>query len=156
MDFNNILKIVYAVFLAYILKQLYDIFRVRKGIKGTVIAYYSPKIRMLAIVLSIMLVILGGITIASKDYFGIVFILIGIGFGYINMEKVIVYTNGIYFNGRMDTWEEIKRWQYNDATNNLELKTTKIGTKENRLIPIKAENRDELLTIIKDVKKKKK
>lgn len=156
MNFNQILKIVYAIFLVYILKQIYSIIKVRKEVKSDVLAYYAPKTRMLSTILAVLLVLLGGITIATKDYFGIVFILIGIGFGYINMEKVIVYNTGLYFNGRMDTWDEVKQWQYNDKTNNLELRTSKIGAKENRFIPIKPEDRDELLTIIKNIKRKKK
>ncbi len=154
-NFEQILQIVYFIMFLFIAKQIYNIITTRRSIKSKIIATYSPKSKILVGAISGMLVILGVMTIYTKNYFGIVYLLTGLGFMYMFSEKIIIYEIGVYYNGRFDNWDEIKKWFYSDATKTLEFTTTKQGNKANRTIPVKPEDKDEILTIIKGKKNKK-
>lgn len=153
--FEQILQIVYFLMFLFIAKQIYNIITTKRNIDSKIISTYAPKSKVLIGAISGMLVVLGIMTIYTKNYFGIIYLLTGLGFIYMFTEKITVYELGIYYNGRFDNWDEIKKWFYNDATKTLELATTKQGNKANRSIPVKPEDKDELLTIIKGKKNRK-
>ena len=75
---------------------------------------------------------------------------------FLTTEKINIYDEGIYHNARIDRWDEIKRWSYDDSSSTLKIYTNKIGSKSERIIPVKYENKEEILDIIKNKKKKRK
>ncbi|WP_099203709.1 DUF5673 domain-containing protein [Miniphocaeibacter massiliensis] len=156
MDFNRIIQIIYFLMFLFILKQLYNIVNVKKSIEGKKLAVYNPKVKIYIGLLVVALLLLGTMTLVNKDYFGIIYILTGLGFAYVYVDKVIVYETGIYYNGRLDSWNEIKKWTYDARTSNLRLETTKPGNKAYRSIPIKNEDKENILSIIRNRKNKKK
>ncbi len=156
MEFNRIIQIIYFLMFLFILKQLYNIFSLKRSIKSKKIAIYNPKVKIYIGFLVMALLALGIMTIINKDYFGIIYILTGLGFAYVFLDKVIIYEDGIYYNGRIDKWSEIKKWSYADKSSNIKMDTTKPGNKAYRLIPVKYEDKDAILAVIASRKNKKK
>ncbi len=153
---DKVLQIVYIVIFLFVLKQIYTGIKVKRSIKGKVVAEFIPKMKILVGILIVGLFVLGATFVINKDYFGIVYLLTGLGFIYIYSSKVTIYTTGIYYNARMDEWTEIKKWDYDYKNSNIRLETTKPGNKSFRAIPLKREDSDQVLALIKSRKSKKK
>lgn len=156
MNFTQVLQVLYVIILLFILKQIYNAINTKRRIDGKIIAVYMPKSRVVMAIAAGLLAMMGAFSVFAKDYFGLVYIAAGLGFGYLTMEKILVYDTGLYYSGRFDKWEDIKKWSYDNSANLLEIETTRLGNKANRTIPLKFEDKDEILTIIKSKKNKKK
>ena len=156
MKLYDVLKILYFLIFLFIGKQIFDIFKAKRSISSSKLNSFYPKAKVSMGFVSGALIVLGVYSIAIRDYFGVVYLLAGLGFTFLTSEKIVVYEEGIYHNARFDKWDEIKRWSYDDKTNTLKLTTTKVGSKSERLLPIKYENKEAVLEIIKSKKKKRK
>ncbi|WP_230582936.1 DUF5673 domain-containing protein [Finegoldia magna] len=89
----------------------------------------------------------------QKTWFPLIYILLGVIFIYLTFEKISFTDKGIYFNGFLAEYEDIKQWKYTKDKRFLELilKNSKANSK---LIPINPSDASEMQVIIKKNKKK--
>lgn len=154
MKYKDFLNILYIIILLVVLRQIYYGYHAKKSATGKLIAYYMPQSRFLIVFLAMMLMLLGAYTLIAKEYFGLVYLLSGIGFAYLSYQKIYIYEDGILYNTKFTKWEQIKKWGYNDRTKNLEILTNAVKNSK-QIIPLRIEDKNEVMTIIKRKKKNK-
>ncbi|MDO5018460.1 MAG: DUF5673 domain-containing protein [Lagierella massiliensis] len=153
MDYKSFLNIIYIIIMLVVLGQIYGIYNAKKSDKGNLIAYFNPHSRFLIAFLAGMLVLLAAYTLTLKDYFGIVYLISGFGFAYIAYQKIYLHENGILYGSKFTKWEDIKKWSYNERTKNLQL-VTGSGKRQKRIIPVALDDKSQVMTIIKQKKKR--
>ena len=141
MSAQNVINVMYILILLFGLKQMYNVYKVKKNI-GRVIKNFNQRKRILMMVASYSIVVLG-----------LIYILLGVIFIYLTFEKISFTDKGIYFNGFLAEYEDIKQWKYSKDKRFLELilKNSKANSK---LIPINPSDASEMQVIIKKNKKK--
>ncbi len=154
MNYKTFLNVLYVLLLLFVLRQIYYGQFAKKAVEGKLIAFFNPQSRFLIAFLSGMLILLGAYSITIKDYFGIVYLLSGIGFAYLSYQKIYIYDGGILYSTKFTRWENIKKWGYNEKTKNLEI-LTNFPKNPTRIIPLNINDKNEVLTIIKEKKRKK-
>ena len=153
MNAQNIINVMYILILLFGLKQMYNVYKVKKNI-GRVIKNFNQRKRVLMMVASYSIVILGLLYLyQQKTWFPLIYILLGVIFIYLTFEKISFTDKGIYFNGFLAEYEDIKQWKYSKDKRFLELilKNSKANSK---LIPINPSDASEMQVIIKKNKKK--
>ena len=144
MSAQNIINVMYILILLFGLKQMYNVYKVKKNI-GRVIKNFNQRKRVLMMVASYSIVILGLLYLyQQKTWFPLIYILLGVIFIYLTFEKISFTDKGI---------EDIKQWKYSKDKRFLEL-TLKNSKATNKLIPINPSDASEMQVIIKKNKKK--
>ena len=153
MNAKNVINVMYILILLFGLKQMYNVYMVKKNI-GRVIKNFNQRKRLLMIIASYSIVVLGFLYLyQQKTLFPLIYILLGVIFIYLTFEKISFTEKGIYFNGSLVEYEDIKQWKYSKDKKFLEL-TMKNGRATNKLIPINPSDASEMQIIIKKNKKK--
>ncbi|WP_297813149.1 DUF5673 domain-containing protein [uncultured Finegoldia sp.] len=153
MNAKNVINVMYILILLFGLKQMYNVYMVKKNI-GRVIKNFNQRKRLLMIIASYSIVVLGFLYLyQQKTLFPLIYILLGVIFIYLTFEKISFTEKGIYFNGSLAEYEDIKQWKYSKDKKFLEL-TMKNARATNKLIPINPSDASEMQIIIKKNKKK--
>lgn len=109
------------------------------------------------VVASFALIILGVVNlIQTRHPISIIYIFMGAVFLYLVSEKIIFSEYGIYFNGKMVLYPDIKKWQFDRTNGGLEIEIK--GPKKNSymVIPVRVDDIAEMQKILKSFKSKKK
>ncbi len=153
MTAQKVINIMYILILLFGLKQMYNVYKVKRNI-GTVIKRFEQRKRILMMIASYAIVVLGLIYLyQQKTVFPLIYVLLGVIFIYLTFEKIAFTEKGIYFNGFLAKYEDIKQWKYSKDNKFLEL-TMKNSNATNKIIPINPKDASEMQLIIKRNKKK--
>lgn len=141
-----------AIFI-FACKQIYDAYKVRKTI-GPVKLQVNQKRKIIILIAAPGMIILGLVElIRTRSIYAILYIFLGLVFTYLTLEKICLTDKGIYFNGRFDLWENVKKWEFSDKDTILVLKTKNYGKENMRYIPINSEDKSVLNQFIREHKK---
>ncbi|MDY6065291.1 MAG: DUF5673 domain-containing protein [Finegoldia sp.] len=153
---ETVLNIIYIFILIYTVIQLYKVVTVKSRV-GKVLDTFSQKPRTIMIIASAALIVLGVVNIIqTRQMISLIYIFMGGVFLYLVTEKIIFSEYGIYFNGKMVLYEEIKKWQFDRVNGGLEIEIKSLNKSSYMLIPVKVEDIGQMQKIIKSFKSKKK
>lgn len=141
---------IYTVMGLFTMYMLFNTIMVRKKLKKA-IKVFDPRFKILQSILIAMLLYMSFFT--KSLYLKIVVIFIALFFTYMSFERIRITEDGIYYNGRLDKWEDIDRWEFHPKGN---LMLTILRGKSSRVIPFKVEDKSEADKIIKEYKSAKK
>lgn len=149
---DQTVTMVYTLMFVFLLFLFSKIVKTRMGLgEGQVKFRQRPKTALLVLNLGLLTAM---VFIAEGLYLRTV-ILATIGyFLYVNREPIILSQRGLYFNGRLDRWEDLKKWSYNDDSEELDLIFKVDGRDLERLLPVDPRDKERILEEIKKYKKK--
>lgn len=152
MKSDEMILALYTIMFAFVVYMSYKTFTIRKDIKGEQITFnQKPKILQYILVglLLAMIFMVQGI------YLKIILLGISTYFVYNSTEKISFSEHGIYHNGRLEAWDDIKQWQFDDKKDTLIVHTSKKKPNNVRIYPTRKEDKDEINKTIRKFKQKK-
>lgn len=155
MGTNEFVLMVFAIVMVFVVKKLVAIYHSRKRLEGTVTAL-NLRGRKTLLMLSVSLVVFGTVyAIRIKDIYSIVYIILGVCYVLISLDKLYIADNGFCYDGKFVEFKNIKKW------NSLGKKFFEVISSDSLkditlTIPMDKENADKLSTIIKQKKNKSK
>ncbi|MDO5754617.1 MAG: DUF5673 domain-containing protein [Tissierellia bacterium] len=151
---NTILDLMFILVLVFAGKQLYNVYKSKSNL-SKVIAKFPQRKKSIMLFASSALIILGIVYFTQNPgIIGAVYILLGIVFLFLTSEKIVFTEDGVYFNGKYDSYKEIRKWAFDDKEKTLYLTIKERGKELNRIIPINPEDKIMIHEIIKSKKKK--
>lgn len=153
---QGIFEILFILVLLFVGKQMYDGYKNRKKLQEP-IQGFSQRIRIMMAISSGALFALGVFyLIVDFNLMAIVYVALGIAFIYLTYEKILVGSNGIYYNGKLTLWSDIKQWGFGEDGKFLHLQVIDKGKKAARMIPVRPEDQESINALIRQYKKRKK
>ncbi|WP_308578116.1 DUF5673 domain-containing protein [uncultured Parvimonas sp.] len=151
MNSGDLLLIVFGVVLIFVIKKIVAMFQTRKKLEGE-ISTIKLRGRTVLLALSISLVGFGVVyTIKIRDIYSIVYILIGLCYCIVSLDKLYIAENGFCFDGKFAEFKKIKKWT--PISNKFyEVVVTGDMKDETLTIPLDKENSEKLSIIIKQNK----
>ncbi len=153
MNSNDMILAIYTMMFVFVLYMSYKIFNIRKQISGER-KNFSQKSKILQYVLIGLL--LAMIFMVEGLYLKILLLGISTYFVYNSTEKITLSESGIYFNGRLEAWDNIKQWTFNDKTGQLVVTVNSPRPGTTVAFPTKLEDKEEINKTIRQYKSKKK
>lgn len=142
---------VYGLLLVFVLFLTYKTIITRKDIGGGQVKFKQKKAPIpiiMNVILFVMVFLFPGIVLK------LMIVAIGIYFIYANTEPIITSDKGIYHNARLDEWDNLKKWAYDDKKKSLNLAIKINGRDQLRILPVDISEKDRILKEIKKHKKK--
>lgn len=152
MNSNDLILAIYTMMFVFVLYMSYKIFNVRKQITGER-KNFTQKGKILQYVLIGLL--LAMIFMVEGLYLKLLLLGISTYFVYNSTEKITISESGIYFNGRLEAWDNIKQWTFNEKTGQLVVTVNSPRAGNTVMFPTKTEDKDEINKLIRQHKKKK-
>ena len=155
MGSNDFLLIVFGIILIYVIKKIVAIFQTRKKLTGE-ITTLSLRGRKVLFGLSIALVGFGIVyAVKIQDLYSIVYVLIGVTYSIVSLDKLYIGENGFCFDGKFGEFKKIKKW---GAISDKFYEVVVSGDLKDEVltIPLDKENVEKLSAIIKQHKSKTK
>ena len=155
MGSNDFLLIVFGIVLIFVIKKIVAIFQTRKKLSGGI---STIKLRGRKVLFGLSIALVGfGIVYAVKiqDIYSIVYVLIGITYSVVSLDKLYIGENGFCFDGKFGEFKKIKKW---GAINNKFYEVVVSGDLKDEIltIPLDKENAEKFSAIIKQHKSKTK
>lgn len=150
---DRFIALVYGGLALFFLWQLIKGYRATRGLTEPKYEF-SKKMRKLNLVLVALILAMGVYSIVIKTYLsGAMMIILGVLF-YLSMKgKVIVCANGVYGEGNLYEWEEIKKWGWDTSVGDLVLLIKKRGKQEEqRVIRVGVDQMNEVNDRIREFK----
>lgn len=149
---DQTVTMVYTLMFVFLLFLFSKIVKTRMGLgEGQVKFRQRPKTALLVLNLGLLTAM---VFIAEGLYLRTVILATICYFLYVNREPIILSQRGLYFNGRLDRWEDLKKWSYNDDSEELDLIFKVDGRDLERLLPVDPRDKERILEEIKKYKKK--
>ncbi|MDO5649567.1 MAG: DUF5673 domain-containing protein [Gallicola sp.] len=153
---QNIFEILFILVLLFVGKQMYDGYKNRKKLEDPVQSF-SQRIRMMMAISSGALFALGVFyLVVDFNLMAIVYVILGVAFIYLTYEKILIGANGIYYNGKLTLWSDIKQWGFGEDGKFLHLQVLDKGKKAARMIPVRPGDQEAINSLIRHHKKRKK
>ena len=154
MGSNDFLLIVFGIVLIFVIKKIVAIFQTRKKLSGI----STIKLRGRKVLFGLSIALVGfGIVYAVKiqDIYSIVYVLIGVTYSVVSLDKLYIGENGFCFDGKFGEFKKIKKW---GAINNKFYEVVVSGDLKDEIltIPLDKENAEKFSAIIKQHKSKTK
>jgi len=155
MGSNDILLIVFGIILIFVIKKIVAMFQTRKKLTGKV---YTIGLRGRKVLFGLSIALVGfGIVYAVnvQDIFSVVYVLIGITYSIVSLDRLYIGGNGFCFDGKIAEFKKIKKW---GALNDKFFEVLVSGELKDEVltIPLTKENSEKLSAIIKQHKSKTK
>ena len=155
MGSSDLLLIVFGLILIFVIKKIVAIFQTRKKLTGEV---QTITLRGRKVLFGLSVALVGfGIAYAVKiqDIYSIVYVLIGVTYSVVSLDKLYIGENGFCFDGKFGEFKKIKKW---GAINNKFYEVVVSGDlkDETLTIPLDKEDAEKFSTIIKQHKSKTK
>lgn len=155
MGSNDFLLIIFGIVLIFVIKKIVAIFQTRKKLTGEV---QTITLRGRKVLFGPSVALVGfGIAYAVKvqDIFSIVYVLIGLTYSIVSLDKLYIGENGFCFDGKFGEFKKIKKW---GAISNKFFEVQVSGDLKDEVltIPLDKENSEKLSAIIKQHKSKSK
>lgn len=153
---QNIFEILFILVLLFVIKQMYDGFKNRKKLEEPVQAF-PQRIRIMMAISSGALFALGVFyMIVDFNFMAVIYVALGVAFIYLTYEKILIGSNGIYYNGKLTYWTDVKQWGFGEDKKFLHMQIIDKGKKAARMIPIRPDDHETINTLIREHKKRKK
>ena len=151
---NQFLDFLFLVMIAFTLYKVVNIYKARKGIVRKIHTFPQRK-RWFFIITSTLLLMLGTVYLfIYPGIMGIVYIFLGAYFVYIANEPIIFAEEGLYFNGNLDSWEDLGKWAFTEDGKYLNISFKKQGKDQIRTLPVRIEDQERMQNIILRKKRK--
>lgn len=148
---NNFIQIVYLIMFLFVLFLSYKIISTRTKLPK-VQDKFKQKLNPMVVVLNLLLFVM--IFTVEGIFLKFMIISIILYFLYANTEPIILTDMGIYYGGRLDGWEDIKQWAYDDKKKFLVIVLKINGRDQQRLLPVDPKEKDRIMKAIRTYKKK--
>ncbi|WP_347714384.1 hypothetical protein [uncultured Parvimonas sp.] len=151
MGSSDLLLIVFGVILIFVIKKIVAIFQTRKKLTGE-LTTMPLRGRKVLFGLSIALVAFGVVyAVQIQDIYSIVYVLIGITYSIVSLDRLYIGDNGFCFDGKLGEYKKIKKW---GALNSKFFEVVVTGDLKDEIltIPLEKENAEKLSILIKQNK----
>lgn len=152
MNQNDIILMLYTMMFAFVCYTAYKIFIAKKQIQGEQDLFPQHK-RILQYVLVGLLMSM--ILMVEGMYFKLMLAGITTYFVYNLFEQISFSDTGVYFNGKITEWNDIKQWSFSPKNGNLILALNNPKPNDVRVIPTRAEDQDAVNKVMRTRKSKK-
>lgn len=151
MGSNELFLMIFVIVLMFTLKKIKNIFSVRKKLEGEV-ETIQLRGRKVLLLLSLFLVGFGSVyAFQIRDFFSIIYVLIGIAYSIIAMDKLYVAKNAFCYDGKFIEYRHIKKWTALSGKF-LEVIHNTNDKEETLMIPLDIDSINKLSEIIKNNK----
>ncbi|MDO5717481.1 MAG: DUF5673 domain-containing protein [Tissierellia bacterium] len=150
---SDIILALYTMLFAFVCYTGYKIFQVRKNISHQQ-HLFSQRPRILHYILIGLLISM--IFLVDGLYLRLILTGISIYFIYNATERISISESGIYHNGKLDSWKEVKQWSFDEKKENLIIQTSHPKPNNIRVYPTRKEDRQNINMLIRNYKQKKK
>lgn len=151
MSFNELFLMIFVIVLIFTLKKIKSIYEMRKRITGEV-QKIELRGRRILLLLSLFLVGFGSVyAFQTRDLYSVVYVLIGIAYSVVAMDKLFVSDEAICYDGKYIEFKNIKKW-VSIGNKFIEIVHTTNNKEETSLIPLDSNN---ILTISEIIKNRK-
>lgn len=151
LNYTDLILAIYTMMLIFAVYMGYKIFKARMSIKGPRRNFYQRTKISLYILMSLLIFM---IYASEGIYLKLVLVGLLIYISYTIIEKITFFDQGIYFNGTITEYKDIRSWTFNEKNSNL---IVRLSAKDDiRIYPVRKPDREEVNKIIKDHKQKSK
>lgn len=150
---NQFLDFLLIMMIAFTSYQMINTFNARRRIKK-VIQVFPQRKRWFFVITSFLLLILGtAYLFIDPSVMGVVYILLGAYFVFIANEPIIFANEGLYFNGKINPWEDLGKWAFSDDGKYLSISFKRGGKDQIRTLPVRKEDQERMQNMILRIKR---
>lgn len=153
MGANELFLMIFVIVLIFTIRKIKTIFDVRKKVE--VFEKMELRGRKILLLLSLFLVGFGSVyAFQIRDFYSIVYVLIGIAYSIIAMDKLYISKESFCYDGKYIEFRHIKKWTPLGGKF-LEIVHNTNDKEETVMIPLVSSDIDKLSELIKNNKAKK-
>ena len=158
-NMNSFILILYAAIIIFFIYRLYKSFRNKKKLTGEIAGFSKKSSPLEWLLMGILLAtgivnFVAGYKQNNQDsiIMAIIMVVLAIVFGLAQGSKLYIAENGILINSNFYNYKELKKWGFDKEGNDLVLQVKKDRQTSNEMTKVKAEDTEEINTLIRRYK----
>ena len=155
-NMNSFILILYVAIIIFFIYRLYKSFSNKKKLAGEIAGFNKKSSPLEWLLMGILLAtgivnFVAGYKQHNQDsiIMAIIMVVLAIVFGFAQRSKLYIAENGILINSNFYNYKQLKKWGFDKEGNDLVLQVKKDRQSSNEMMKVKAEDTEEINTLIR-------